>query len=92
MDKSLWNSSSKEYRQYNVLSGNIKVDLLIVGGGFTGCSAALSAAESGASVALLEARTIGYGGSGRNVGLVNAGLWLPPDSSKRQWAATLVRR
>ena len=80
MDKSLWNSSSKEYREYNSLSGNVKVDFLIVGGGFTGCSAALSAAESGASVALLEARTIGYGGSGRNVGLVNAGLWLPPDS------------
>ena len=27
----------------------------------------------------LEAETIGHGGSGRNVGLVNAGLWLPPD-------------
>lgn len=33
----------------------------------------------GASVILLEAETIGHGGSGRNVGLVNAGLWLPPD-------------
>jgi glycine/D-amino acid oxidase-like deaminating enzyme len=28
---------------------------------------------------VLEANTIGHGGSGRNVGLVNAGLWLPPD-------------
>ncbi|SLN36496.1 Gamma-glutamylputrescine oxidoreductase [Roseovarius albus] len=33
----------------------------------------------GADVTLLEAETIGHGGSGRNVGLVNAGLWLPPD-------------
>jgi glycine/D-amino acid oxidase-like deaminating enzyme len=34
----------------------------------------------GASVALLEAHDIGYGGSGRNVGLVNAGLWLTPET------------
>ena len=52
---------------------------MVIGGGFTGCSAALEAARSGANVALLEADTIGHGGSGRNVGLVNAGLWLPPD-------------
>lgn len=54
-------------------------DLVIVGGGYTGCSAALAAAGAGADVCLLEAERIGFGGSGRNVGLVNAGLWLPPD-------------
>ncbi|NVK32513.1 MAG: FAD-binding oxidoreductase, partial [Gammaproteobacteria bacterium] len=42
-------------------------------------SAALHLAREGADVVLLEATHIGYGGSGRNVGLVNAGLWLPPD-------------
>ncbi|MFC2968551.1 NAD(P)/FAD-dependent oxidoreductase [Acidimangrovimonas pyrenivorans] len=57
-----------------------RVDLVIVGGGFTGCAAALEAARTGATVALLEAETIGHGGSGRNVGLVNAGLWLPPET------------
>jgi glycine/D-amino acid oxidase-like deaminating enzyme len=54
-------------------------DVVIVGGGFTGCSAALHLAEIGIDVRLLEAQTIGHGGSGRNVGLVNAGLWRPPD-------------
>jgi glycine/D-amino acid oxidase-like deaminating enzyme len=54
-------------------------DVVIVGGGFTGCSAALHLAEMGIDVRLLEAQTIGHGGSGRNVGLVNAGLWRPPD-------------
>ncbi|WP_237401346.1 NAD(P)/FAD-dependent oxidoreductase [Rhodovulum sulfidophilum] len=53
--------------------------MLVIGGGYTGCSAALEAACSGASVMVLEADTVGHGGSGRNVGLVNAGLWLPPD-------------
>ncbi len=50
-----------------------------MGGGFTGCSAALHLAEAGVKTHLLEAQTIGYGGSGRNVGLVNAGLWMPPE-------------
>lgn len=54
------------------------VDLAIIGGGFSGCSAALEAAKAGLDVILLEAETIGFGGSGRNVGLVNAGLWTPP--------------
>nr|WP_246525771.1 FAD-binding oxidoreductase [Thalassovita aquimarina] len=55
------------------------VDLAVIGGGFTGASAALEAATRGASVAVIEAAEFGSGGSGRNVGLVNAGLWLPPD-------------
>lgn len=45
MSASLWGYSSNEFRKYNALSGDIDVDLLIVGGGFTGCSAALSAAQ-----------------------------------------------
>jgi glycine/D-amino acid oxidase-like deaminating enzyme len=61
------------------LEGEAVADLLVVGGGFTGCAAALRAAELGARVCLIEAGSIGDGGSGRNVGLVNAGLWLPPE-------------
>ena len=74
----LWRSTSAEALDAPALSSDISVDLAIVGGGFTGCSAALEGAKRGAKVALLEAETIGHGGSGRNVGLVNAGLWLPP--------------
>ena len=37
-------------------------------------------AEGGASVAVLEAVEIGFGGSGRNVGLVNAGMWVMPEA------------
>ncbi len=79
-ETNLWQATAGENVQAASLHKDLSVDLAIVGGGFTGCSAALEAATSGASVVLLEANDIGHGGSGRNVGLVNAGLWLPPDA------------
>lgn len=51
-----------------VLQGDTNADVAIVGGGFTGISAALHLAEAGASVAVLEAETPGWGASGRNGG------------------------
>lgn len=77
-DPNLWQASSREPFSAGPLDRDREVDLAVIGGGFTGCAAALEAARQGASVCLLEAQTVGYGGSGRNVGLVNAGLWLPP--------------
>lgn len=79
-DRNLWRNSAKEVFEADVFTGETSVELCILGGGFTGCAAALTAAQAGASVVLLEAETIGHGGSGRNVGLVNAGLWLPPQA------------
>ena len=76
--ETLWEATSAERESAAPLSGEAVADLTVIGGGFTGLSAALRAAESGASVRLLEARRFGHGGSGRNVGLVNAGLWLAP--------------
>jgi len=51
----------------------------VIGAGITGLSTALHLSERKQRVCLLEAHEVGHGGSGRNVGLVNAGLWLPPD-------------
>ncbi len=79
VENNLWRASSAERVNSHPLEQDISVDLAVIGGGYTGSSAALEAARRGASVALFEAETIGHGGSGRNVGLVNAGLWLPPD-------------
>jgi len=80
MTGSLWAATCAETVAATPLSDGEHADLAILGGGFTGCAAALAAAGLGASVRLLEAGRIGAGGSGRNVGLVNAGLWLPPEA------------
>lgn len=69
------------------LAGARHAEAVVIGGGFSGASAALALAEGGRDVVLLEAETIGHGGSGRNVGLVNAGLWLPPDEVVRRLGA-----
>ncbi|WP_127115683.1 NAD(P)/FAD-dependent oxidoreductase [Shimia sediminis] len=75
---SLWDATAAEDIYDNPLDGDVTCDVAIVGGGYTGLSTALHGAEKGLNCHVLEAETIGYGGSGRNVGYVNAGLWLPP--------------
>ena len=61
------------------LDQDSEAEVAVIGAGFTGLSAALHMARAGARVTVLDADAIGQGGSGRNVGLVNAGLWLMPD-------------
>lgn len=80
----LWEASAPAAPATSALTGHIDVDVAIIGGGYTGTSAALHLAQEGAQVALLEAVDIGFGGSGRNVGLVNAGMWVMPSVIKRE--------
>ncbi|MBV5330095.1 MAG: FAD-binding oxidoreductase [Chlorobium sp.] len=79
----LWTVTAPTHPALYPVIGQHKTDVAVIGGGYTGLSAALHIAEAGAKVTLLEAKSIGYGGSGRNVGLVNAGLWLMPDEVVR---------
>ena len=92
MSRNHWRSAAVEQIAFPSLTDNITVDLVVIGGGFTGLNAARVAAREGLRVCLIEAETIGHGGSGRNVGLVNAGLWLPPDQIKETLGDTRGER
>jgi len=56
------------------LRGDARADVAVIGGGITGVSAALHLAKAGADVALLEAREVGWGASGRSGGQILPGF------------------
>jgi glycine/D-amino acid oxidase-like deaminating enzyme len=74
------------------LHGDKSVAVAVVGGGFTGLSAALHLAQAGVEVAVLEANEPGWGASGRNGGQVNPGLKYEPEDIERQFGAGLGAR
>ena len=72
--KSYYAATANDRTAYPRLEGTIAVDVCIVGGGFSGISAAITLVERGYSVAVLEANRIGWGASGRNGGQMIAGI------------------
>jgi glycine/D-amino acid oxidase-like deaminating enzyme len=71
---SYYAASVNEVTDYPVLEGAKSADVCVVGAGFTGTATALSLAERGYSVALVEANRVGWGASGRNGGQVINGM------------------
>ncbi|MBO9472441.1 FAD-binding oxidoreductase [Shimia sp. R10_1] len=65
------------------LKGEIRADVCVIGGGFTGLSTALHLAEMGRKVVLLEAHRVGFGASGRNGGQLGSGQRMEQDSLER---------
>jgi glycine/D-amino acid oxidase-like deaminating enzyme len=79
----LWEVTAPPAPPTGKLNRDLAAEVVIVGAGFTGCSAALELAQRGVRTIVLEQHEIGFGGSGRNVGLVNAGMWVMPDELPR---------
>jgi gamma-glutamylputrescine oxidase len=85
--------------KFSAPTGNLDCEIAVIGGGFTGMTAALTLAENGHDVVLIEADVIGSGGSGRNGGHVCQG-WpndfhhisrqLPADEAQLIWDAGML--
>lgn len=69
-----------------------QADVAIIGAGFTGLSAARTLAKSGASVAVFDAQTIGWGASSRNGGMVLTGLKLPANTLIARYGKEVTAR
>lgn len=80
---SYYAASAPRTQRWAALAGTHKVDVAVVGGGLAGLSAALELAERGQRVALLEARQIGSGASGRNGGQAIHGLAADQDKVEK---------
>jgi gamma-glutamylputrescine oxidase len=74
LNNSYYRASTNAWETQPPLMDAVSCDVCVIGGGFTGVSAALACAEKGLSVILLEAETIGFGASGRNGGQLIPGL------------------
>lgn len=77
--KCLWEHVLPEPGPAQSLRGEHTADVCVIGAGITGLCAAIHLLEQGKRVMLVDAHRVGHGGSGRNVGLVNAGTWIKPD-------------
>jgi gamma-glutamylputrescine oxidase len=74
------------------LEGRHSCDVCVVGGGFTGCAAALHLARRGFSVKLLEQSLLGWGASGRNGGQVHVGLRQDQNYLENRIGTTAARK
>lgn len=101
MERSYYQATRRVPFTAPALDRDVEADIAIVGGGISGISAALNLAEAGLKVVLLEARTIGWGASGRNGGQVLPGLSAPmhrvtklvgPTQARRVWDMSVEGR
>lgn len=83
-ETSLWSDTLEETPAYPDLPLPQKVDVVVLGAGYTGLSAALQLATSGMRVAILEQAQVGWGASSRNGGQVLTGLKHAISDVKRQ--------
>jgi glycine/D-amino acid oxidase-like deaminating enzyme len=88
-----WYAATKDTAHERLpLSGQVRADVAVVGGGFAGLHTARLLATRGLSVVLAERRRIGWGASGRNGGFVGAGYALRSGALIEQLGVDHARR
>jgi glycine/D-amino acid oxidase-like deaminating enzyme len=89
---SAWAATAEPGPEASPLPGDRRADVAVIGGGYTGLSAALHLAERGADAVVLDAEAPGWGASGRNGGQVIPGLKDDPDALERRFGPETGRR
>ena len=87
-----WHTTVQMPNDSNLATLPARVDVAVIGGGFTGLSAARTLAKQGARVAVLEANTIGWGASSRNGGMVLTGLKLGMETVMKKYGRELAKQ
>ncbi|WP_131113703.1 NAD(P)/FAD-dependent oxidoreductase [Lichenihabitans psoromatis] len=90
--QSLWSTSATPRAACRRLAGEVQADVAIIGGGYTGLSAAHHIAAGGLRPVVLEANTLGWGASGRNGGVVSAKFRLSFAQAAAQHGMDVARR
>jgi glycine/D-amino acid oxidase-like deaminating enzyme len=88
-DRCLWTESESSEFPAAGLPGT--TDVAVVGGGYTGLSAARTLARHGIAVTVLERRRVGWGASGRNGGFVLPGFKLEVEELRRRYGLERAR-
>ena len=89
---SAWTVAAEPLPETRPLERDRRADVVVVGAGYTGLSAALHLAERGAEVVVLDAAEPGWGASGRNGGQIIPGLKDDPDELERRFGEETGRR
>src|SRR5215216_5437144 len=87
-----WHTTTQMANEPNLTPLPEKVDVAIIGGGYTGLSAARTLAKQGVKVAVLEAEAIGWGASSRNGGMVLTGLKLGMGTIQKRYGREIAKR
>ncbi|MEK1928804.1 MAG: FAD-dependent oxidoreductase, partial [Pararhizobium sp.] len=89
---SLWIDTAATQPRFDAQRGWTQCDVAIIGGGYTGLSAARYLAQKGLSPIVLEASRIGWGASGRNGGVVSGKFRLAFSEIAAGWDIGMARR
>jgi len=85
----LWAATATPAPEFPELTSELRTQVAVIGGGYTGLSAALHLAERGRDTVLLEAVNVGERASGLNGGQVIAGVKCDPDELQAQFGPRL---
>lgn len=90
--RSLWKSTAEPGPALPMLETDLSAEVVIVGGGYSGLSAAHALQRRGIEAVVLEARSVGWGASGRNGGVVSAKFRVPFPAVAKTHGPEIARR